>query len=240
MTPDDKNWTYWLGWYAAYAILGLIFLGVIWEGQFDNVCGGSAQTWLPWARPEEHCLREWLGALSGWAGLVVGIPSILYLAKQVRMAEHATFRLAESERRRQLAACRSVLRICGRIEKNLDPANELLVPNPESKLLEQARDLRYMLEHFIELVNDPAIDLFESWFPLESGDQVDAGEIRRELSRHLRFVEENLAESEPSVTADEIVDSYKDSYNVLVSFEESMRVAAKLALKDIDQDRAGG
>ncbi|MDP9809376.1 hypothetical protein J2W42_002224 [Rhizobium tibeticum] len=68
MKPDDRDWTYWLGWYVAYAILAVVVIAAVWNGQFDNLCTKSRPAWLPWAQPEEHCLREWLSALSGWVG----------------------------------------------------------------------------------------------------------------------------------------------------------------------------
>lgn len=39
------------------------------------------------AGTDEHCLREWISALGGWAAVAAAVPTVLFLSKQVSDAE---------------------------------------------------------------------------------------------------------------------------------------------------------
>lgn len=39
------------------------------------------------AGDDEHCLREWVSALGGWAAVAAAVPTVLFLSKQVSDAE---------------------------------------------------------------------------------------------------------------------------------------------------------
>ncbi|MGQ2918188.1 MULTISPECIES: hypothetical protein [Rhizobium] len=69
-----KHWDRW-GWTIAVGIIATIFLRVVFGRE-------------PFCGPEsEHCLREWLSAVGGWAAVGAAVPSILYLARQVMDAD---------------------------------------------------------------------------------------------------------------------------------------------------------
>lgn len=94
MKETEKDRTYWLGWYFAYATLGVTFVIAVWYGQFDRLCSAPDPrwAWLPWMQPDEHCLREWISALSGWAALVGALWTIgvmrAQLSEQRRQNDH--------------------------------------------------------------------------------------------------------------------------------------------------------
>ncbi|MBX4992857.1 hypothetical protein ABID08_002024 [Rhizobium binae] len=76
----QKHWDSW-GW-AATAILVIgAYVGVMYGGASLF----SRDTWCYGA--DDECLREWMSALGGWVAVVVAVPTIIYLSKQVRAAE---------------------------------------------------------------------------------------------------------------------------------------------------------
>lgn len=75
-----KWWDDW-GWVAAALLIILLFVGFLYGSgaifSRDSWCYGADDT----------CLRDWVSALGGWAAVAAAVPTILYLAKQVRDAE---------------------------------------------------------------------------------------------------------------------------------------------------------
>lgn len=69
-----KQWDRW-GWIVAVAIIAVGFLRVVWGR--DAFCGEQS----------EQCLREWVSALGGWAAVAAAVPTVIYLARQVRAAD---------------------------------------------------------------------------------------------------------------------------------------------------------
>lgn len=53
------------------AVVAVGFLRVVWGR--EAFCGPET----------EHCLREWVSALGGWAAVAAAVPTIYYLAKQI-------------------------------------------------------------------------------------------------------------------------------------------------------------
>lgn len=69
---------FWLALIGSYAALAGVLAVVFWQaGLLRSACSPN----------EEHCFREWVGALSGWAAAVVAVPTILFLSRQVRDAQ---------------------------------------------------------------------------------------------------------------------------------------------------------
>lgn len=68
-----EQWEKW-GWVVALVIIAIGFLRIIW--------GREA-----FCEANEQCLREWLSALGGWVAVVVAVPTIIYLSRQVRDAQ---------------------------------------------------------------------------------------------------------------------------------------------------------
>ncbi|MDX3976571.1 hypothetical protein [Shinella sp.] len=68
-----KHWDRW-AWTLPATIIIIGFLRVL----FGRSPFCSSTT--------EHCFREWVSALGGWAAVAAAVPTIYYLAKQVRSA----------------------------------------------------------------------------------------------------------------------------------------------------------
>ncbi|AGB71060.1 MULTISPECIES: hypothetical protein [Rhizobium] len=103
MQKKDQDWTYWTGWLAAYGILTVIFLVILFWGWFD-------QPWCDAGKQGVPCLRDWLEALGGWAALLVGGPSLYVLWRQVRDADRNQRTTFKIQLRRSKSLARNVLR----------------------------------------------------------------------------------------------------------------------------------
>ncbi|MDQ0135705.1 hypothetical protein J2T08_003626 [Neorhizobium galegae] len=76
---------YWRGFGFGLIVAFLAFLA--WKTSGEPWCAPSAPSWLPWAEPEEHCVRERISALAGWGAVIVALPTVRMLAKQIRDAD---------------------------------------------------------------------------------------------------------------------------------------------------------
>lgn len=87
-----KHWDRW-GWIVAVAIIAVGFLRLIWGR--EAFCGEDT----------EHCFREWVSALGGWAAVAAAVPTIFYLSRQVKDAEkHQRTNFAIQLRRQRILA----------------------------------------------------------------------------------------------------------------------------------------
>ncbi|MCF6368319.1 hypothetical protein [Rhizobium halophilum] len=90
-----KDTGYWMGWITAFTVAALtaacLAIGMFLQG---SLCTGAEG---------EHCLREWTSALAGWGAIAAGVPSILFLARQLATSERAHEVLAQREIRRRRA-----------------------------------------------------------------------------------------------------------------------------------------
>ncbi|WP_069061263.1 hypothetical protein [Sinorhizobium sp. RAC02] len=74
----DKDLGYWMGWGLAWVMASALLAYLAARTVFvDEACTGAVG---------EHCLREWISALSGVLAVIAAVPTILYLSKQVRVA----------------------------------------------------------------------------------------------------------------------------------------------------------
>ncbi|WFS67096.1 hypothetical protein CFBP4996_07380 [Agrobacterium leguminum] len=85
-----EHWDRW-GWIIPFIIISIVMLRIT-MGR-AAFCGAET----------EHCLREWLSAVGGWAAVGAAVPSILYLAKQVKDAENQ-YKISKSMEVRRLRA----------------------------------------------------------------------------------------------------------------------------------------
>ncbi|MBX4889670.1 hypothetical protein [Rhizobium bangladeshense] len=76
----QKHWDSW-GWAATAIIIIGMYIALMYGGASIF----SRETWCYGEKDE--CLREWMSALGGWVAVVVAVPTIIYLSKQVRAAE---------------------------------------------------------------------------------------------------------------------------------------------------------
>ncbi|MEH6691329.1 MAG: hypothetical protein V7774_09115 [Pseudorhizobium pelagicum] len=81
-----EHWDRW-GWIVPAAALVVVFLRVIFGR--EAFCGSG----------QEHCLREWISSLGGWAAVIAAVPTIYYLSRQVSAAaDHQRVNFAVSIR----------------------------------------------------------------------------------------------------------------------------------------------
>lgn len=78
MKRPDEDLGYYAGWGIAYLLGAGIFFYALWRG--------SAESWCA-PRADGHCFREWISALSGWAAALITLPSVIYLARQIRASD---------------------------------------------------------------------------------------------------------------------------------------------------------
>ncbi|WP_112602798.1 hypothetical protein ACK83U_12525 [Rhizobium sp. WW22] len=95
---SKKDRTYWTGWYFAYTLLGLMFIGAVYYGQFDKLCPAPQPSWLPWPQPEEHCFRDWIAALSGWIGFAAAAVGAYFVYHQLdQQRKQTAFMIGDGE-----------------------------------------------------------------------------------------------------------------------------------------------
>ncbi|MDR6667090.1 hypothetical protein [Rhizobium sp. 1399] len=146
------------GFIFGLGVAAVIFF--IWhtKGQ-PSWCAPSAPSWLPWAQPEEHCVREWISALGGWAAVAVAIPTIGFLAKQLRDADRFHRQTVAMTLERNLTLAKRMTRRCGnerrridRIKLNLSKMNAVAGAAGSSTILspETAKMVLKLIENFEE------------------------------------------------------------------------------------------
>jgi hypothetical protein len=109
MDNGKGDWTYYTGWIVAYCLGAGFFIFLVLNGTFDrSLCTGA---------PGEHCFRDWVSALGGWAALIIGAPTIFFLWKQLSDAgkgQLITFRI---QLRRTRTLARRVLTQANELER---------------------------------------------------------------------------------------------------------------------------
>lgn len=65
-----RHWNRW-GWLVALIAISIVVLRLAWGR--EAFCGPAS----------EHCLREWVSAVGGWLAIIVALPTLYYLAKQI-------------------------------------------------------------------------------------------------------------------------------------------------------------
>src|SRR6218665_1254726 len=71
----EPSTTEFMGWLCAYLLACGFALYLFLDSTAPTWCG---------AEDTHRCFREWVSALGGWAAVMVAIPTIVYLSKQVR------------------------------------------------------------------------------------------------------------------------------------------------------------
>ncbi|WP_085032273.1 hypothetical protein [Ensifer aridi] len=77
----ERDQSHLVGWAIAYLLAGGIFIWVLSHGPLYDIACGSA---------DEHCFREWVSALSGWAAAAAAALTIGILVKQVNAQQLQT------------------------------------------------------------------------------------------------------------------------------------------------------
>ncbi|WP_349506880.1 hypothetical protein [Agrobacterium pusense] len=147
--PDDLG--YWAGWFAAFAIAAIFFIYIVWQNQTLRQIACDAG--------ENDCFRQWMSALGGWAAMVVAIPTIIYLAKQVRDGDrHHRINAAFTHRRQRLLAA-SVSKYCITLKETTEYKLEFLSAENEEFRTDDVLD---NVNHVLELLAATPLKVFEN------------------------------------------------------------------------------
>lgn len=98
MHRKEDNLGYWAGWFVAFGVASLFFIYVVWQStSLRNIACGAGDT---------NCFREWVSALGSWVALAAAVPTLLFLARQIREADrhHRTSTALNLRRLRAIAA----------------------------------------------------------------------------------------------------------------------------------------
>ncbi|ACM27547.1 hypothetical protein [Rhizobium rhizogenes] len=177
MDNGKGDWTYYTGWIVAYCLTAGFFICLVLNGTFDrSLCTGA---------PDEHCFRDWVSALGGWAALIIGAPTLFILWKQVADAGKGQLIAFRIQLRRTRTLARRVLNQANELERaatfsiafwdRSDPAH--------TKRLHPLQAYREALRQFQGMLQEGEFDT------LESEIDVPATMTLRRLSRKLQ---ENL------------------------------------------------
>jgi len=139
----------------------------------------------PFCVQNEHCLREWASALGGWAAVFAGVPSILYLAKQVRHAEESARAVGDQYLRRR----RSVASATARLAFNLRELANVYGQPGYVKIGDPMARVRVMvmnLERLKDLLGQKMFETFEAEVEGHLGTDIDSQ--RRALNGTLGYL----------------------------------------------------
>ncbi|ASP51728.1 hypothetical protein GOB43_29775 [Sinorhizobium meliloti] len=78
---NERDQSHMVGWVISFALAGAFFIWILSHGQFYELACGDA---------DEHCFREWVSALSGWAAATAAALTIGILVKQVNAQQLQT------------------------------------------------------------------------------------------------------------------------------------------------------
>lgn len=110
-------------------------------------------------QPEEHCVREWVSALSGWAAVAVAVPTIAFLSKQVRDADRFHRQTIAITLERNLTLAKRMRRRCANEKRRIDRIKAKLTEmnasagaagNSSNLTAETAKMLGKLIENFGE------------------------------------------------------------------------------------------
>jgi hypothetical protein len=128
------------------------------------------------ATGDEHCFREWIAALSGWAAVAAAVPTIFFLLRQVKDADrHQRTGFAIQLRRQRILAQRT---------RDLAYTGILVVemieaPSGQSKQISEAH--AGSITSVVNVLRDDTLTAFESEieFPSSMGARTTADFVER-------------------------------------------------------------
>jgi hypothetical protein len=94
------------------AVVAVGFLRVVWGR--DSFCGPET----------EHCFREWVSALGGWAAVAAAIPTVYYLSKQISDMKEQNIYERWSQRTARMSLCKAATNICKEIEIHINTSQD--------------------------------------------------------------------------------------------------------------------
>lgn len=168
-----KHWDRW-GWVVGLAIVAIGFLRVFW--------GREA-----FCEPNEHCLREWVSALSGWAAVAAAVPTVFFLSRQVTDAREFNEKAVMMQTAPVLHNAMHVATLCGvlaiRVDEDLEGFKKLSGDDLTADLDIIVNDIKYTLNLVRREEFNDAARVF--------GSYVENKEAINNLTEALNFIEEN-------------------------------------------------
>lgn len=151
MRQKRTDFGYWMGWYVAFAITAGLFGFVLLKGL-------NLQS-IACAEGEKTCFRDWVDAMGSWAALLVGVPSLLYLADQVRGAEQHHRINAALAHRRQRALAKNIIFFTKAVEKIIDQ-KVAKITDTTKPIVHAAIDKD--LDHVLRVLTKSHLGMFET------------------------------------------------------------------------------
>ncbi|NKM59157.1 hypothetical protein GFL21_32510 [Rhizobium anhuiense] len=205
-----EQWEKW-GWATtAILIIGVYIAVMFWGGSIF-----SRKTWC--YREQDECLREWMSALGGWVAVVVAVPTIIYLSKQVRAAEkhHRTTIGIQARPTYMLAqkAAETSVNIRDEIAKKGDLWSISNIPfdsNFDKKAAEKLKFLRDLVDRteFVRIQSEIEVTYMRHEQLINSIDE--SIELRGDAWRHPDRIYASEAVIGCSVNAMQYLDQVKD------------------------------
>ncbi|WP_454849384.1 hypothetical protein [Rhizobium binxianense] len=178
-----EYWDRW-GWAVALVIIVIGFLRVVWGR--EAFCG-----------PEnEHCLREWISALGGWAAVAAAVPTILFLSRQVRDAQAHHRESMRIQLQKSYALAVRTERIINRAESLCD---SLLAMMKDGRPTFTVGELAGRYQELMAILKSPEFIMFESEFAPPDSDDMQG------LLRQLTHAEAAIEELGLSYTSDALL-----------------------------------
>lgn len=167
-TQWDKYW-----WIVAASILVLIVSRIMFGRA--PFCSSA----------EEHCFREWISALGGWAAVAVAVPTIIYMQRQIEDARKHHRETLMITVRQRIEAAREAIRAAEEFEENRQRITDELSRTPD----EDAYPALFIsqVEACDRLANNPDVEAFLADAP-------------RTLSRWRRNVQARIKRAEDAIT----------------------------------------
>jgi hypothetical protein len=190
MSKRDSDWTYWTGWFAAFALMAAFFLICLFLGWFDRpVCvTGESNT---------VCFREWMSATGGWSALPIAAISVLFLTRQIKGSEDYNRRmLAFSHQPTRSTAVKAMASGVRTFAQANDLANYYREVKAGGGTI-SIEEYREQVDELRELANNPDFVQFELQVP--SKQLIDAVLARASIERFLNDAD-TIAIAHPPAT----------------------------------------
>ncbi|MGO7861856.1 hypothetical protein ACC676_09635 [Rhizobium ruizarguesonis] len=169
-----EQWDRW-GWVVALVIIAIGFLRLVWGR--EAFCGPDT----------EHCLREWLSALGGWAAVAAAVPTVIFLSRQVTDARKFNKKVIKIQAMPILHDAWHVASLCSvlisRVNEDLESFKNLSGDNTSAEVAAILEDIKYTLE----LVSRNEFNGINKLY----GTYLDNTEAINNLSAAIRVIEEN-------------------------------------------------
>ncbi len=176
-------------------------------------------------KADDPCIREWISALSGWVAVVVAIPTLLYLDRQIRIATKANVNGAKIALRKTLSIARRAYHQAELAESTLQ-----ILKGQKQKVLANGNDFdqrRMLVLSMLSTVHrtfvDQVFDRFE--------EEVDVPfhgimSLRNVLGHHMQEIE-----TRGGITTaqefDVVMNFYSYAFDVSEAYVQSCKAIAK-------------